>query len=185
MKDPLLLAFLTLVWLGLTGAYLTNVVVGLLVAWFVMWWVPDVPELEEEDGGVWRRLARGARSVPPALVLAAVFLSELCLSSLRVAREVLRPRLAVRPGVLHVEVDARSDLELTVFAGLLSLTPGSLCVDVDEGRRGVFVHVMYVRPDDVAATRRQIRDLFWPHVVRALRAGDRPAPDGAPWPGPA
>lgn len=182
MNDPLLLTFLTLVWLGLTGVYVTNVGVGLVVAWFVMWWVPDVPETAVESAG--RRLVRGVRSVPPAATLVLVFLVELCLSSLRVAREVLRPRLAVRPGVLHVEVDARSDLELTVFAGLLSLTPGTLCVDVDEDRRGLFVHVMHVRPDDLPATRRQLRDLFWPRVVRALRAGDEPEPE-AVRPGPA
>lgn len=181
MKDPLLLGFLTLVWLGLTGVAASNVVVGLLVAAFVLWWAPDLPE-ERAPGRGARRLAQVLRNLPAAGTLLLVFAWELSLSSLRVAREVLRPRLRVRPGVLHVAVDARSELELTVYAGLLSLTPGSLCVDVDRDGRGLFVHVMHVRVDDIDATRRRIRDGLWPYVVRALRPreDDAPGPTAAP-----
>lgn len=169
MNDPLLLLFLCALWVGLTGHGAMDVVVGLALARLVLVWAPDVPSAAH--GPMSRRLLRGARSVLPVLWLAGVFLLELVLSSLRVAREVLRRRLQVRPAVLHIPLDARSDMELTLFAALLSLTPGMLCVDVADDGKGIFVHAMHVNPDDLEATRRAIRDGFWPHVVRALRAG--------------
>lgn len=183
MKDPLLLTFLTLLWVGLTGLDLAHAAMGLAAAWLVLFWAPDVPP--RAHGPASRRVARGLRSVWPGLLLAGVFVVELISSSLRVARAVLRPRLHVRPAVLHIPLDARSDTEITVLAALLSLTPGLLCLDVAEDGKGIYVHAMHVEPQDLDATRRRIRDGFWPYVVRALRHDEAPpreAPDG-PRPG--
>ncbi len=180
MKQPLLFSLLVVLWVGLTGHHLVELAQGLVVAWLVLRWVPDVPSRARRPSS--RRLAHGLRSLWPALRLGGVFLGELVMSTLRVAREALRPRLRVRPAVLHIPLDARSDAELTVFAALLSLTPGLLCVDVAEDGKGIFVHAMHVRTRDLDATRRGIRDGFWPHVARALRQGEVPpreAPGGA------
>lgn len=87
------------------------------------------------------------------------YLWELLISSLRVAYDVLTPTLHMRPAIIAVPLDLRSDLEITLLAHLVSLTPGSLSLDVSPDCRTLYVHVMFVG-DDVDAARREIKQKF-------------------------
>ena len=78
-------------------------------------------------------------------------------SAVRVARDVLSPRLRVRPGVVAVPLDARTDLEITLFANLVSLTPGTLSLDVSPDRRTLYVHAMDLPDGDVEAWSRELK----------------------------
>ncbi|MBX3467621.1 MAG: Na+/H+ antiporter subunit E [Planctomycetes bacterium] len=180
MTDLGLFVLLVAVWLGLSGVSLPDLVIGVALSLLVLWWAPE-PAAPPRPLG--ERLTRGLRAVAPSLRLMGVFVVELCLSSLRVTRDVLAPRLRVRPAVLAVPIEARTDAEITVLAGLLSLTPGVLCIDVAADRGRLFVHAMYVNPRDLDATRQELRESFEPHVLRALRTA--PAPGGPPRPAPA
>lgn len=88
--------------------------------------------------------------------LAAYFLYELVVSSVKVAWDVITPRPRARPGILAVPLDVRSDIGVMVLANLISLTPGSLSLDVSEDGRTLFVHAMFI--DDVAEARAEIKD---------------------------
>ncbi len=95
-----------------------------------------------------------------ALRFFAFYIKEVILSSLRVAHDVLTPRAHMNPGVIALKLDARSAVEITALANLISLTPGSLTMDVSRDRRTLYFHAMYIDDDDVAAVRRAIkRDL--------------------------
>jgi multicomponent Na+:H+ antiporter subunit E len=107
-----------------------------------------------------RRLVRGV-----GLIL--FFVGQLVVSSLRVAADVLTPRHRARPGVVGVPLDARSDAEISLLANLISLTPGSLSLDVSPDRRTLYVHVMFI--DDVERVRREIKDGFERRVLELLR----------------
>ncbi|MCO5172501.1 MAG: Na+/H+ antiporter subunit E [Planctomycetes bacterium] len=184
MIDLGLLVLLVAVWLGLSGLTLPDLVIGVVLSVLVLWWAP---EPQTPGRSLRERVVRGLRSVVPSLRLALVFVVELCLSSLRVARDVLAPRPRMRPAVLAVPIEARTDAEVTVLSGLLSLTPGVLCIDVAPDRGRLFVHAMYVNPRDLDATRRELRESFEPHVLRALRTPPPAAgpPRAAPGLGPA
>lgn len=97
----------------------------------------------------------------------AFFLGQLALSSLRVAADIVTPRHRARPGVVGVPLDARSDAEITLLANLVSLTPGSLTLDVSDDRSTLFVHVMFL--EDPEATRREIKHGFERRVLELLR----------------
>ena len=58
------------------------------------------------------------------------FMYELIVSSIRVAWDVLTPTSYARPGFISVPMDAKSDAELMLTANLISLTPGTLSVDL-------------------------------------------------------
>jgi len=45
---------------------------------------------------------------------------------------------------VRVPLDAKTDLEITLLANLISLTPGTLSLDVSENGEFLFVHTMYV-----------------------------------------
>ena len=95
------------------------------------------------------------------------FVGQLVLSSLRVAADVVTPRHRARPGILAVPLEVRTNGEITLLANLVSLTPGSLSLDVSEDRSTLFVHVMFL--DDPEAARREIKTGFERRVLELLR----------------
>lgn len=95
------------------------------------------------------------------------FLWELLLANVRVAHDVVTPRLRMRPGVVAIPLDARTDAEITLLANLITMTPGSLSLDVSDDRRVLYVHGMFV--DDVETFRRSIKDGFERRVLELLR----------------
>jgi multicomponent Na+:H+ antiporter subunit E len=62
---------------------------------------------------------------------------------------------------------ARTDLEITLVANLVSLTPGTLSLDVSDDRRTLYVHVMFM--DDIEAVRGAIKDGIERRVLEVLR----------------
>jgi len=77
------------------------------------------------------------------LRLVGVFLYELLLSGISVVRMVFDPKLRFRSGILAIPLDdADTDFEITLFANLISLTPGTLSLDVSDDRRTLYVHAM-------------------------------------------
>jgi multicomponent Na+:H+ antiporter subunit E len=98
------------------------------------------------------------RRVPKVLALGAFFAWELLLSNLRVAAAILGPRHRLRPGVVAVPLDVTSDAEITLLASLITLTPGTLTLDVSPDRRTLYVHLLAM--DDAGAARRAIKDGF-------------------------
>ncbi|MCX7622665.1 MAG: Na+/H+ antiporter subunit E [Thermomicrobium sp.] len=85
-----------------------------------------------------RRLWRG-------LAFVAFFAWEILLSSLRIAYDVVTPRLRAQPRIVAYPLRARTDTEITLFANVLALTPGTLPLDVSTDRRVLYVHVMYAQ----------------------------------------
>jgi len=98
--------------------------------------------------------------------LGVYFIFELVLSSFKVAWDVITPRHRARPGILAVPLDVRSDAAVTVLANLVSLTPGSVSLDVSEDRSTLFVHAMFI--DDVEAARAEIKEKMERRVKEAL-----------------
>ena len=98
----------------------------------------------------------------------AFYIGELFVSSLRVAHDVLTPTHHMRPGVLAVSLDARTAVEITLLANLVSLTPGTLSLDVSPDRRVLYIHVMYLDAD-AETTRRAIKERLERRVLELLR----------------
>jgi multicomponent Na+:H+ antiporter subunit E len=98
--------------------------------------------------------------------LGVYFIIELVLSSFKVAWDVITPRHHARPGILAVPLDVRSDAAVTVLANLVSLTPGSVSLDVSEDRGTLFVHAMFI--DDVEDARTEIKEKMERRVKEAL-----------------
>jgi multicomponent Na+:H+ antiporter subunit E len=60
------------------------------------------------------------------------------------------PTHSIRPGIVRVPVTVRGELELTVLANLISFTPGTLTLEVDEERSLLYVHALHMdSPDQV------------------------------------
>jgi multicomponent Na+:H+ antiporter subunit E len=113
------------------------------------------------------RDTRYFKKFPKTINLAGYFLKELAISNLRVLWDVITPRHINRPGIIGVPLTAQTDLEIFIVASLISLTPGTLSVDLSEDRKTLFVHVMFL--DDVERTRADIKNGLERRVLEVIR----------------
>jgi len=95
------------------------------------------------------------------------FLWELILANLRVAYDVVTPTHHMRPGVIAIPLSAQTDAEITALANLITLTPGTLSLDVSEDRRFLYIHAMYI--DDRQALQQEIKDGLERRLLELLR----------------
>ena len=152
---------LALVWMLVTGQFTpSNLLVGFVVGYTTLFLTRRVIGPSAYFGKV--------RQVLSFLIF---FLRELIDANVRVAIDVLTPAPRMQPRVLAVPLDARSDLEITLLANLVSLTPGTLSLDISSDRRTLYIHAMYAR--DEAAVRRQIKEGMERRVLMLVRRGSR------------
>lgn len=83
------------------------------------------------------------------LRLIGFFLYELVMSSIKVAHDVLTPKDNSSPAILEMPLDVTSDMEILLVTNLISLTPGTLSLDVSDDRKVLIFHAMYA--EDPAA----------------------------------
>ena len=141
-------AFLVFAWVAVTGEVtVANLLEGAVLAGLLVLLL-RVPV---------RRRVRLER-VPKALGLLLYFLKEILLSNAAVARSLLSPVSSLSPGIVAVPLDLKSDAGITVLANLVTLTPGTLSLDVSPDRRTLYVHALHVEdPEDF---RREVKEGF-------------------------
>jgi len=148
---------LALSWAGLTEEVtVINLAMGFIVGFVILFVV--------------RGLLRPSRyflKVQQVCNLGAVFAWELLVANLRIAYEVLTPTHYMKPGVVAIPLDVKTDVEITLLANLITLTPGTLSLDVSQDRRVLYIHAMYV--DDIEELRRSIKEGFEKRVEEVLR----------------
>ena len=72
------------------------------------------------------------------------FLWELFKANLQVAYEVITPNFRMKPGIVKVPLTVQSNLGITFLANMISLTPGTLSLDVSNDKKVLYVHSMYI-----------------------------------------
>lgn len=72
------------------------------------------------------------------------YLKELVLSSLFVAYDIITPTNYMTPGIVEVPVDLKTDTAIIAFANLISMTPGSLTMDMSADKKKIYIHAMYL-----------------------------------------
>jgi multicomponent Na+:H+ antiporter subunit E len=127
-------------------------------------------------GGVGLFLIRDRVQTPRLLLrtrrlalLGGHFAYELLLSAVRVAWLVVQPDLGkhLKPGIIAFPLTITSDAQITLLANLITLTPGTLSVDVSDDRKFLYVHA--IRITDREALIREIADGFEAAITRAFR----------------
>lgn len=83
-----------------------------------------------------------------------------------VARRVLDPRLPIRPGIVKVRTRLRSDVAVTLLANSITLTPGTMTVDVDPAGGCLYVHWIDVESIDIEVATRQVVGRFEPVLLK-------------------
>ena len=156
MRIFLVNIMLALAWSALLGQFTTiNFVAGFVLGYLMLWVM---------------QYSMGASSyfvkVRQIINLAFVFLWALIVANLRVAYSVLAPSSKMRPGIVAIPLDIELDAEVTLLANMITLTPGTLSLDVSDDKRVLYVHGMHVY--DLEAFKREIKDSFEQKVREAF-----------------
>ncbi|NQV03880.1 MAG: Na+/H+ antiporter subunit E [Candidatus Omnitrophica bacterium] len=89
-----------------------------------------------------------------------VFIWECFKANIDVAYRVMHPDLPIHPGIVKVKTSLRSDTALTFLANSITLTPGTLSVDVDPEKGFLYVHWIEVKHKDVDKATKFIVERF-------------------------
>lgn len=82
------------------------------------------------------------RRVLKIMKLILLFIQELLLSSVSVLKQILDPQLKISPGIFTYETKLTGDYQVTTLALLLTLTPGSVVMEVSEDQSTFYIHAM-------------------------------------------
>jgi len=89
-----------------------------------------------------------------------VFLWEVLKANFEVAYRVVHPSLPINPGIVKVKTSLRSDIACTLLANSITLTPGTMSVDIDKDRSVLYVHWIDVRSHDIESATHIIVERF-------------------------
>ncbi|MEP4546264.1 MAG: Na+/H+ antiporter subunit E [Saccharospirillum sp.] len=71
-----------------------------------------------------------------------MLMGDIIVSNVEVAIQVLGPVRKINPGFIAVPLDITQDLPITLLASSISLTPGTVSIEVSEDKRWLYVHVL-------------------------------------------
>lgn len=76
--------------------------------------------------------------------LIVYFIKEFIKANLKLSYEILSIRIHLEPAVVAVPLDVKADLGIMILANLITLTPGTLSLEVSDDRKYLYVHTLYL-----------------------------------------
>ena len=88
------------------------------------------------------------------------FLWEMTKANLHVAYIVIHPNLPIKPGIVKIKTNLTKDSAITVLTSSITLTPGTLTVDVSPDKKEIYVHWIDVLSTDINENTKTIGGKF-------------------------
>ena len=93
------------------------------------------------------------------LVYIPVFFYYVIKANLDVVYRALHPQMPIKPGIVKIKTNLKTDSAITALANSITLTPGTLTVDLtDDGY--LYIHWINVQSDDVEQATKFIAQRF-------------------------
>jgi multicomponent Na+:H+ antiporter subunit E len=132
----LLIIVLALGWTAISGNFsFSNLLLGLIAGGLAFWLLRERLATPKFLRRTWRILG-----------LLGLFLFELFMSAISVALLVAAPRLdrRLKPAIVAFPLKVTRDFEITLLANMITLTPGTLSIDVSDDRKTLYIHAISV-----------------------------------------
>lgn len=101
------------------------------------------------------------------LNLGFIFIKELILSNISVLKVILKPKLEIKPGIFALPTVLEKEWEVTILANLITLTPGTLVIDVSEDNKILYIHAIDI--DDAEDAINSIKGTFEKAIMEVSR----------------
>jgi len=150
----ILFLFAFLVWSFLTWPLdLQNLVVGMLICGFVSFMTGD---MFVKRPYIFKHISRYLWF----LYYIPLLIWECLKANIDVAYRVIHPDLPINPGIVKVKTTLKSDTALTFLANSITLTPGTMSVDIDEEGGFLYIHWIEVKDKDTQKATEIIVKIF-------------------------
>ncbi len=158
MKNQFLLnILLAIAWMLLTGELTAeNFIEGLIIGYIILW------VSKAALGGT-----KYFKKIPKAISFFFYFVKELIVANLKVAFDIITPKDYMKPGIVAVPLDAETDMEITLLANLITLTPGTLSLDISKDKKVLYIHTLYL--DDTEKFRAEIKAGMEKRLLEVMR----------------
>ncbi|MFJ7935740.1 Na+/H+ antiporter subunit E [Sporosarcina sp. NPDC096371] len=154
----LLNVFIAFVWMFMsTSMTASTFIIGYLIGLLLIFMMR---RFFKERLYIWRLWA--------TVKLTLLFFKELTLSNISVLRVVLRPKMDIQPMIFALPTDLEHDWEITLLSSLITLTPGTIVLNVSDDQRTLYIHAIDV--DDVDEAIDSIKNTF----EKAIKEVSRP-----------
>lgn len=132
-----------LVWLALTeiGKW-QEVLVGLVLSLIVSLLAGHFLITSEKQKGLLHRISS-------AILYFFKFLFEMVKANVHVAYIVIHPNVPIKPGIVKIKTKLKKDSGITVLTNSITLTPGTLTIDVNPQTNELYIHWIDVLTTDV------------------------------------
>ena len=74
--------------------------------------------------------------------LIALFFKELFLANIHVLLLIIQPKMPIKPAIFALPIVLEKDWEITLLSSLITLTPGTLVLDVSEDSKTLYIHAL-------------------------------------------
>ena len=154
------LAFLA--WLALTGiTSMQEIIAGIIVSVIVTLLAGQFLVTSKKKNPLVKRILYG-------ILFILKFLWEMLKANLNVAYIVLHPMLPIKPGIVKIKTKLKKDTSLTFLSNSITLTPGTLTVDVDPEKQNLYIHWIEVESIDVNTNTKNIGGRFEPLLAEVF-----------------
>lgn len=128
---------LTFVWVAISGTLnFINFLFGYVLGFAILWLIE-----RRKDKSRKKYFYR----VPKILGFIMYFVYDMLKANFKIAYDMLTPSLFMRPGIVEYPTLAKTDIEITMLTNVISLTPGTLIIDVSEDKKYIYIHSLYLQ----------------------------------------
>lgn len=110
-----------------------NFLFGFVVSFFVLWIVHRNS-----------KSTRYFKILPKVFSYLALFTKEVIYGSIRIGYDIISPKNYAKPGIIAIPLDAKTDLEITLLANSITLTPGTTSLAVSADKSTLYVYSVYI-----------------------------------------
>jgi len=137
MRNLVTNIFLAAIWIALTMKFnFANIFFGLALGYFVLWFINRNNKNE-----------RYFKRIPALFSYMFLFIKEVIKGSLIIGYDIITPKHNMHPGIVAVPLTAKTDLEITLLANSITLTPGTTSLALSDDKSILYVYSVYLDAD--------------------------------------
>lgn len=150
--------FVAIVWMFISVSFTASTfIVGFIIGMIMLWVMKNFIPGRFYMSWVWA-----------VIKLIALFFKELFMANIQVLLLIVKPKMPIKPAIFALPTVLEKNWEITLLANLITLTPGTLVIDVSEDSKTLYIHAIdYGDANDAIES---IRNTFEKAILEVSRS---------------